>query len=47
MNRGRRTAHRVLWPLLALALSFGVAAALLFRATPAHAATPLLEAVPR
>jgi hypothetical protein len=38
MTRSLRTAHRVLWVALALALILGLAAALVFRA-PAHAAT--------
>jgi hypothetical protein len=45
MNRPRRAAHRFLWPLLAVAVSVGVAAALLLRAPPAHAAAALLQAV--
>ena len=38
MTHSLRTAHRVLWVTLALALVLGLGAALIFRA-PAHATT--------
>lgn len=39
MKRAHRTFHRLLWPLLALALVIGVAAALILRPPPQKSAT--------
>jgi hypothetical protein len=37
MRRSQRSVHRTLWPVLALAIGFGVALALTWRPPPASA----------
>jgi hypothetical protein len=46
MRRPHRSAHRVLWILLALAVALGLATALVLRAPPAHAAAAAMGAAP-
>jgi hypothetical protein len=47
MNRSHRTAHRALWPVLALTVALGFALALDWRPPPAANESPVTEALPR
>jgi hypothetical protein len=46
MTRAHRTVHRLLWPALALTITFGIAMALVLRPPPEAAAPQATDAPP-
>jgi hypothetical protein len=43
MRRGHRSAHRALWPVLALAVGIGLAMALMLRPAPSMEMPPAVQ----